>query len=232
MGIHERKEREKEKRREDILDAAQQVFFEKGLTLATMDDISAAAELSKATIYLYYVSKEDLYLAVAMRGIKLLHDKFEEIILNEPSVVMALHRIKGAYTEFFHTQRNYFRMLSFLQSPHMHKQVSDAMRQICTAQNDKNWEVITGLFARGIREKKIRGDISPADLAVMVWSNTTALMMRIDTENESWMKRRNIDLNNTLEFSFRMTVDAILTPEARLEYETILQRESFAHQHS
>lgn len=60
MGTHERKEREREHRREDILDAAQHVFFEKGLPTATMDEIAEIAELSKGTLYLYYKSKEDL----------------------------------------------------------------------------------------------------------------------------------------------------------------------------
>ncbi|MEO8168159.1 MAG: helix-turn-helix domain-containing protein, partial [bacterium] len=60
MGIIERKEREKEHRREDIIAAAQKIFFEKGLPSATMDEIAEAAELSKGTLYLYYKSKEDL----------------------------------------------------------------------------------------------------------------------------------------------------------------------------
>lgn len=74
MGIHERKEREKEQRKEEILDAAQRIFFEKGLLAATMDEIAEAAELSKGTLYLYYSSKEDIYLAVMMRGMKTLHE--------------------------------------------------------------------------------------------------------------------------------------------------------------
>jgi TetR/AcrR family transcriptional regulator len=68
MGITERKEREKEHRKEEIIDAAQKVFFEKGLLLTTMDEIAEIAELSKGTLYLYYKSKENLYLAVMMRG--------------------------------------------------------------------------------------------------------------------------------------------------------------------
>jgi TetR/AcrR family transcriptional regulator len=54
MGIVERKEREKEHRKEEILDAAQKVFFERGLVTATMDEIAETAELSKGTLYLYY----------------------------------------------------------------------------------------------------------------------------------------------------------------------------------
>ena len=71
MGIAERKEREKEYRKESILDAAQKVFFEKGLHLSTMDEIAETAELAKGTLYLYYHSKEDLYLAVLLRGLSI-----------------------------------------------------------------------------------------------------------------------------------------------------------------
>jgi AcrR family transcriptional regulator len=230
MGIPERKEREKERRREEILDAAQRVFFDKGLNAATMDEISLAAELSKATIYLHFDSKEDLYLAVTMRGLRILHGTFNEIITNEPSVVMALHRIEKAYLEFFNTHRSYYRMMTFYQTPQLHKQVSDAMMAACGEEINRYWEMFIGLFARGMKEKKIRGDISPADLAIIIWSNTTILLMRIDNEYEAWKKRRDVDLHRTLEVSFRLTIDAILTPVAHREYEAILHNDPPATQ--
>ena len=40
MGIAERKEREKEQRRNNIIDAAESVFFSKGIENATMDEIA------------------------------------------------------------------------------------------------------------------------------------------------------------------------------------------------
>jgi len=43
MGVYERKGREKEHRKEEIIEAAQKVFFEKGLINATMDEIAEAA---------------------------------------------------------------------------------------------------------------------------------------------------------------------------------------------
>ena len=39
MGIHERKEREKERRRQQIMVAAKRVFSMKGFTRATMEDM-------------------------------------------------------------------------------------------------------------------------------------------------------------------------------------------------
>jgi AcrR family transcriptional regulator len=226
MGIHERKEREKERRREEILDAAQRVFVEKGLTTATVDDIVAAAELSKGTLYLYFESKEDIYIALMLRGIRLLYSTFNEIIFGEASVVKILYRMEKAYVEFFNNQRHYFRMLDSAYRPNVHKEVSEEMRGAYTAESRKNWEQIIELFNRGVREKKIRDDINPIDMAIMIWSNATSLMTRIDREGEIWKKERNIDLSKTLEASFHLLMDAILTPAARVEYAALREDES------
>ena len=60
MGISERKEREKEKRRTAILSHAKNLIHECGAGSFSMQDIADRAEVSKATLYLYFKSKEDL----------------------------------------------------------------------------------------------------------------------------------------------------------------------------
>jgi len=226
MGIQERKEREKERRREEILDAAQRVFVDKGLTTATVDDIAIAAELSKGTLYLYFESKEDIYIALMLRGLRLLYGVFNEIISREASVVAILLRMEEAYMEFFNSQRNYFRMLDSAYRPNVHREISEEMRKTYTAESQKNWEQIINVFNRGVRENKIRSDVNPIDMAIIMWSNSTSLMTRIDREGEVWQKERNINLTKTLESSFRLLTDAILTPEGRLEYAALIKGHS------
>jgi TetR/AcrR family transcriptional regulator len=46
MGIAERKEREKQQRKAEIIQAAELVFFSKGFEHSTIDDIAEKAELS------------------------------------------------------------------------------------------------------------------------------------------------------------------------------------------
>jgi len=48
MGIAERREREKEQRQKEIIDAAERIFFAEGVENSTMGEVAAAAELSKA----------------------------------------------------------------------------------------------------------------------------------------------------------------------------------------
>jgi hypothetical protein len=117
-------------------------------------------------------------------------------------------------------------MLDSAFRPNVHKEVSEEMRRTYTTQSQKNWEQIIDLFNRGVREKKIRNDINPVDMAIIIWSNATTLMTRIDREGEIWQKERNIDLTKTLEASFHLLTDAILTPEGREEYADLTEEQS------
>ena len=61
------KEQRREERRQQILDAAEKVFFSKGVAAATMDEVAAEAELSKGTLYLYFKSKDEIILSIFER---------------------------------------------------------------------------------------------------------------------------------------------------------------------
>jgi TetR/AcrR family transcriptional regulator len=221
MGIHERKEREKEQRNEDILDAAQQVFFEKGLLIATMDEIAETAELSKGTLYLYYKSKEDLYLAVMMRGSHKLAEMFQRVIDSGATTLRKIIGIGEAYNEFFRTNPNYFRMIHYSQLPYFHRQVSAEMRGTCGIEHQKVWDLVFGIFKKGMEENLIRPDVNPAELAIIIWSSSTALMLRIDNEHQVWKERMNIDLQNTLQLSNKMLFEAMLTDVGRAQMQAV-----------
>ncbi len=85
MGIRERKEREKERRRQQIMVAAKKVFTDKGFSKATMDDIASEAELSPGTIYLYFKNKEELYASLSLRILQYLQIRVEHV-LNTPDL--------------------------------------------------------------------------------------------------------------------------------------------------
>src|SRR6476620_11296330 len=63
-----------------FVDAAEQVFAEKGFVPATLDDIAKAAGYSKGAIYKYFATKEDLFLAASDRYWRRYCDNFAEIM--------------------------------------------------------------------------------------------------------------------------------------------------------
>lgn len=63
-----------------LLDAAEQVFAEKGFTAATLDDIAYAAGYTKGAIYKHFATKEELFLEVSDRYWRRYFDNFTEVL--------------------------------------------------------------------------------------------------------------------------------------------------------
>lgn len=62
--LQTRKEREKQLRKTEILEAAKKLFSQKGFLLTTLDEIAVAAEFGKGTIYNYFTSKDEIYIEI------------------------------------------------------------------------------------------------------------------------------------------------------------------------
>ncbi len=215
MGIQERKEREKEQRREEILAAARDVFFRKGLIPSTMDEIAEKAELSKATLYLYYKSKEELYAALALRGVEILEKELRSVAERHLPPIATLLCFLTTLDEFFEKERDYFRLFSFFQTSLFRNDVSPELRESTVSANHRIWNLVTGVLDRGREEGVIRRDIDPKDLAIISWTSTMALLTRIDTELEGLREKMGVDLHRTLRLSNRLLLQAVLTDEGR-----------------
>jgi TetR/AcrR family transcriptional regulator len=215
MGIPERKEREKEQRREMILDAAEKVFFGKGFPASTVDDIAAQAEVSKGTIYLYFKSKEDLLLGIHLRGQERMFGIFREAISGPEPVLVLVTKLGAAYYEFFKTHRNYFRIFQFFNNPQFHKEASQEMLDLCHEQGQKIWGLVTGLIGRAVKEGAFDPGLDPLQAAIILWSTGTHLMQLMDAGPEYWDKRMRIDLEETLRTSYRFLVEGMMRRELR-----------------
>lgn len=63
-----------------LLDAAERVFGIHGFKNSKMDDIASEAGITKVTLYSYFQSKENLYLAITYRAMAMLNDAFYDTI--------------------------------------------------------------------------------------------------------------------------------------------------------
>lgn len=82
VGMVERwtRERRIEHTRALLLDAAEEVFAEKGFMAASLDDIAHTAGYTKGAIYKHFATKEELFLAVSDRYWRRYFDNFAEVM--------------------------------------------------------------------------------------------------------------------------------------------------------
>jgi AcrR family transcriptional regulator len=85
--------------RDDILDAAAQVFRKKGYHGASMADIAEAVSLQKASLYHHVTSKQEILLALLDRALDLLYENIARITREDLSERSKLVRMVEAYLQ-------------------------------------------------------------------------------------------------------------------------------------
>jgi TetR/AcrR family transcriptional regulator len=118
MGAKERREREREQRKSHILDTARALLLEKGLNATSVNQIAKRSELSVGAIYFYFKDKEELFAALQVEGLELLHQTICQAVEIESPPEEKIRSIALAYLRFSEEHKNYFDIINyFLTSP-------------------------------------------------------------------------------------------------------------------
>ena len=73
-----------QKTRALLVDVARQLFAKNGFEDTSMNDIAVAANRGRRTLYTYFNSKEEIYLAVIQTELERLYERMEEVARNDP----------------------------------------------------------------------------------------------------------------------------------------------------
>lgn len=109
MGVKERQEREREAVARAILDAARDLFVAEGYQNVSIRKIAEKIEYSPAAIYGYFPSKDDIFLALAEEGFRLLFDGGPQ-----PQEIASLDSIRAGFYQFYEfskTHPEYFALM-------------------------------------------------------------------------------------------------------------------------
>src|ERR1700722_1080330 len=106
--IAERRGEEKERRRAEILDAAEKLYAEKGWDALTIDQVARSARLSRALVYVYFRDKEELLFAVGERAMSVLRARFVAAAGGHALGIDQVEAIGRAYMGYAYEFPHYF----------------------------------------------------------------------------------------------------------------------------
>ena len=177
MGIKERKRREREMRRQQIMVAAKRVFSEKGYEKSTMEDIAREAELSAGTLYLYFKSKDELYASLCLRVLRFINVKVEHVI-DEAGVGYAEKQqgLLNAMKEVYDYDPLILNNMFHLQSSDTLRTLSPELLDEINALSRKALQSMAGLFRQGIANGNII-DRNPLALADIIWALFSGIVL-------------------------------------------------------
>jgi len=182
MGIAERKEREREQRRNDIIDAAERIFFSRGFENATMEEVADMAELSKGTLYLYFKSKEDLQFAIFMRGADILMDLMNKRLKKENSGYVNLLMLADSFITFSGKYRNYFDVFVHFESSRINH-LNIAQEQMETYLREQSpLALVTLQVDSGMKDGSLRKDLPLEVFSATLWSQMLGVLIVLNNK--------------------------------------------------
>ena len=106
--IAERRQEEKDRRRSEIVDAAEDLYRELGWDAVTMDSVARRARLSRALVYVYFKDKRELHFAIETRAMETLRARFEEASARSRLGLEKVEAIGRAYMAYGQEFPHYF----------------------------------------------------------------------------------------------------------------------------
>jgi len=200
MGIKERKVREKERRRQQIIVAAKRIFSAKGFNKSTMEDIAEEAEISPGTIYIYFKNKDELYASLSIRILQHLNIRLEHVKnqnnLNDEQRIASL---KDALYDIYDFDPLILINLFHLQSSESLKNLSPELLSEIKRLSQSSLKIMSDIFSEGI-STGVFIKTNPNALADIFWALFSGVILW--EESKKIIDNKKDFLKPTLDIAF------------------------------
>ncbi len=157
-----RRESERLRRVELILDAAEGLFLENGFAVTTMNNIGEAAEFGRATLYHYFPSKEAIYVAIVERAMDALVADARAEVVRARTAARKIERLKDALVAFAQDHENAFR-LHFITRFEALPNLDEGLKRRLETRLNKLDEIFYEIYEEGTAS----GEFMPGDPVTM-----------------------------------------------------------------
>jgi AcrR family transcriptional regulator len=208
----QRRERRIHRRRGEILQEAKRAFLSRPYSEVTVEEIAAAADISKATIYLYFRNKAQIYGAVLEEDMQILVEALAGAYDRKKGLRDNLLGFSREYVAYFRTHPEYFTTLSFFFLPGRELPLPADI----AAGIERRFQAAMSVVEGCIRDAIERQEIPPCDTwetTVALWSmwlGSTYLALSDRAE-----RRFNDSLEQVVEFGVMTFFQGMASPAAR-----------------
>ncbi len=208
-------ERRKDARPQELLEAALDLFVEKGFAATRLEDVAARAGVSKGTLYLYFDNKQELFKAVVREGVVPVIGQAERLV----------EEYTGHSKDLFHEFiQGWFRNIGNHKLAGISKLVmseSGNFPEIAAFYFEeviqRNQALIESLLRRGIK----RGEFREMDVTLMRTIVVAPVMLMMMTRHcQGTFNREVIDPKKYLESFIDFALNGMLTPAASVSAST------------
>lgn len=175
-----------------ILEAARTVFFRDGFMEANLDEVAEGADVAKGTLYRYFESKAELYVAVLSRDGRLFEERLRATVVEGVPPADQVRRTARFYFEHWIRNREYFPIFWALENQAVIGEIPPGVVDEVT----KLWEaclrILADVIAGGVRDGSF-SDCDPWEVANILWTLANGLIQTEHAPSRRSLRRRKLD---------------------------------------
>ncbi|RLB24983.1 MAG: TetR/AcrR family transcriptional regulator [Deltaproteobacteria bacterium] len=160
-----RKQRERIRHKNEILNAALKLFSEKGFHNVSMQEIAKEAEFAIGTLYKFFDTKEDLYKSLVLRLAETFHDRLSSVLESRESEIRKLRDFIVAKGELFSENLPTIR-LYFAEARGASSDTKTDLNARLWKSRDEVLQKLARVFRNGLRKGIFNDLADPYSLAV------------------------------------------------------------------
>jgi AcrR family transcriptional regulator len=207
--IAERRQEEKERRRTEILDAAEQVTGSSGWEELTMDQVARRARLSRALLYVYFKDKIDLMYALCERSLITLQQHFQQAVQSQQRGLDQVHAMGEAYIDFAEQFPVYFDILSRCGLREVNSVDPGTNEFACQTIGETLLGVMLKALEDGIKDGSVRSDLGNRIVATTaLWGFTTGVI-QVASKNGKLMELSGLSRRELLQQALRTSTRSL-----------------------
>ncbi len=175
MGIQERRARERQARRTAVLDATRGLLRERGFVGTTTKEIARRCELSEATLFWYFQSKDEILVSLLFEAIDYMARGLEEIRTNGGPGEKKLAQLWRFFSQVRQEHPEYYHVFTYLAHPRSMASVTEEVRAELARLSGDNFRRLAVLLHESVGGENVRL------LADLLWSAFVGLMVLRDS---------------------------------------------------
>lgn len=208
-----RKKEPRSVHRENISSAAATLFMEKGISQTSMDDIAKAAGYSKATLYVYFRSKEEIVSILVLDSMKRLCTFLSSAIQQQKSTKEAYDLICQELVRYQKEYPFYFKMTLKENNMQMDDQnILPKEKEIFQVGEEIN-EMIKSVLLSGMERGDLRTDLEAASASFACWGMLAGLIQLASSKEEFIIQSMGVSKEQFLQYGFDMLYHSIASTD-------------------
>lgn len=204
-----RKKEPQSAHRERIAAAAQELFFQKGIPAASMDDIAKAAGYSKATLYVYFKNKEEIVSLLVLESMKRLYDSVSGALMQQETTRARYDLICGGLVKYQEEFPFYFHMV--LENIHIDFENREILPeeeetyQIGERINEK----IEAFLADGMKKGDLQTGLNIKPTIFTFWGMLSGVILLASNKEDYIKSTMGLSRKQFLDYGFQMLYTSI-----------------------